>query len=366
VQPSEEPRHALARRLRGLRERCWPGHKITQGQLAVALSSTEHASAPLVSSWESTKHPVLPSVARLEDYATFFATERSIARQPYRLLDLAHLTPDERGRREELLRELLELRELAERPATEPLNSLVDVLGEFWHFPDKENVVIVCAEVPDDMRRAMPYSDPEDPDYVDFYRYADPDALIELHGHIRAVNPTIQVSFRTTVTADTDDYATHLVLLGGVDWNAVTAHLQHRAEFPVRQVARIGSEEDGGFQVINGADRPLFKPILGAESGARRVLIEDVAHFYRAPNPFNKERTVTICNGMYGRGTLGAVRALTDANFRARNEEYLRSRFGDLDTLSIITRVPIVNGTAVTPDWSIRGNVLHEWPERPA
>ncbi|HEV2782305.1 MAG TPA: XRE family transcriptional regulator [Actinophytocola sp.] len=366
MQSSDDPRYALARRLRALRERHWPGRKITQGQLAEALSHSEHASSPLISSWESTTNPALPSDTRLADYATFFATERSVASRPFRLFDLAELTPDERAQREALLRELLELRSRSARSSTDDLSAtLVDELGQFWHFSDLEDVVIVCAEVPEDLRRDMPYSDPDDPDYVDLYRYADPDALIELHGHIRAVNPTIQVHFRTTATAIPDDYTTHLVLLGGVDWNIVTAHLQHRSEFPVRQVAREG-DRIGGFEVVNGEEHPLFEPILHEESGGQRILLEDVAHFYRAPNPFNKERTVTICNGMFGRGTLGAVRALTDAKLRGRNEEYLKHRFSEFDTLSIVTRVPIVNGSVVTPDWTVRGTLLHEWPEKNA
>jgi hypothetical protein len=66
---------------------------------------------------------------------------------------------------------------------------------------------------------------------------------------------------------------------------------------------------------------------------------------------------------MYGRGTYGAVRALTDARFRDRNEDYVRQRFGHADAFSILMRVRInPNGAVVTPDWT-QGDVrLHEWP----
>jgi hypothetical protein len=92
------------------------------------------------------------------------------------------------------------------------------------------------------------------------------------------------------------------------------------------------------------------------------ILREDVALFARAVSPFNKERTVTICNGMYGRGTYGVVRALTDARFRDRNSDYLRSRFGDSETYCILTRVPIVDGETLTPDWTTGDYTLFEWP----
>jgi hypothetical protein len=63
---------------------------------------------------------------------------------------------------------------------------------------------------------------------------------------------------------------------------------------------------------------------------------------------------------MYQRGTYGAVRALTDKRFRDRNREYLRERFGGETTYSILSRVTVFLGKAVTPDWS--EDLLHEWP----
>jgi hypothetical protein len=91
------------------------------------------------------------------------------------------------------------------------------------------------------------------------------------------------------------------------------------------------------------------------------VLREDVALFARAISPFNRKRTVTICTGMYGRGTYGAVRALTDANFRDRNAEYLRTRFSDCESYCIVTRVPIIHGATLTPDWTTGDHTLFEW-----
>jgi hypothetical protein len=143
-----------------------------------------------------------------------------------------------------------------------------------------------------------------------------------------------------------DDYTAHLVLLGGVDWNIVSG------------LRRTGFAQRLRWSRV---DARQFKAVL-ATSGSRPVLLEDVAHFFRAPNPFNIKRTLTMCNGMYGRGTLGAVRALTDARFRDRNEEYLRKRFGASDTASILARVRIVNGKVVTPDWTRADTRLHEWP----
>ena len=39
----------------------------------------------------------------------------------------------------------------------------------------------------------MPYTDVDEPDYIELLTYSELDALFELHGHIRATNPANQV-----------------------------------------------------------------------------------------------------------------------------------------------------------------------------
>ncbi|MBB5957505.1 hypothetical protein FHS29_004100 [Saccharothrix tamanrassetensis] len=353
---------ALAHRLRALREEHWPDLLITQSDLAAAFSTEKPASVPLLSSWESRTHPKVPPLSRLAAYATFFATRRSVARKPYRLLPLDELTPDELRHREDLLAELTALREAEQLDAGTV--SDVDRNGrrDFWYFPDRNNITIVVAQLPKSMRDEMPYADPTQPDYIELYTYADLDALIELHGHIRALNPRSRVAFRIASELAPDDYTSHLVLLGGVDWNVVTRELLDRVDLPVSQVARHDESESGGFVVGKGDAKRILAPKL-ARHGEREVLLEDIAHFYRGPNPFNHKRTVTICNGMYGRGTLGAVRALTDERFRDRNAEYLRRTFAGMDAYSVLTKVSVVNGQVVTPDWNLPESRLYEWPE---
>ncbi|SFW73570.1 helix-turn-helix domain-containing protein [Amycolatopsis australiensis] len=346
-------RPALARRLKALRETHWPDAGITQGQLAEAFGGL---SVSLISSWENADKPVRPPVKRLEAYATLFATRRSLTGESLRLLPLEDLTDEERIRRKELLEELLRLREGRVAAGS--------AAADVWTFPPGQDVTIVCAELPRELRDHLSYADPESADFVTLYTYADPDALIELYGHIRARNPDNHVSFHTTEELTPDDYTTHLVLLGGVDWNTVTAAVIERVDLPVEQVVRADdapTSEPGGFRVQRDGGSVLFPPLLDSEGH----LLEDVAHFYRGVSPFNRKRTVTVCNGMYGRGTLGAVRALTDAKFRDRNGEYLRQRFAGAESFSIISRVPVVAGKGLTPDWTVPENRLHEWPDAP-
>ena len=364
----------LARRLRELREQQWPGIKVTQAHLARAISADRSVSVPLISSWESATNPRIPPVHRLEAYATFFATTRSMDGAEPRLLGDAELTDQERAVKDDLNKELLRLRAGALGGTSLPSATLpppsvkeeeeeniASLNAGYWRFGDGRPITIVCANVPDEMLSRIPYSDPEDPDYVALYAFADLDAFVELHGHIRAANPGSHVFFRTTGQLVSDDYTTHFVSLGGADWNKVTASLFARLSMPVVQVADWTVPDGQYFEVAEGGGAPVRHRPFVDRSGDKKILREDVALFARARNPFNQRRTVTVCSGMYAGGTFGAVRALTDTRFRDRNTRYAQERFGDCDAFCILTRVGVENGVPLTPDWTLPEYRLFEW-----
>src|SRR5512147_1689216 len=109
AQGSQEAARSLADRLRALRRGGLAGQVVPQKDLASALS----VSAPLISSWENVDRPVLPPIERINAYAQFFATARSVTGGRCRLVPLSQLTDEEEARRKELARELSELRVLA-------------------------------------------------------------------------------------------------------------------------------------------------------------------------------------------------------------------------------------------------------------
>jgi hypothetical protein len=367
-----DPRQDLARRLRALREDHWPGRKVRQAQLAAALGGAgKSVSVPLVSSWESQTNPKVPPSPRIQDIATFFASPRSFDGKTGRLLSLAELTVDERAVRDELLRELTRLRaealeapDVSQDPATisDGAPAITQSFSaEPYRFRVGERITIVCGQMPEDMRQRMPYTDPLDPDFIDSYRYADLDALIELWGHLRAANPTSSVEYRTADQLRPDDYTGHLVSLGGVDWNVATSSVLERLQLPVTQVNEWAKEGGAYFEVTEDDGRKVAHRPRLEESGGREILREDVALFARALNPFNRKRSVTICNGMYGRGGLGAVRALTDERFRDRNRDYIQARFASSEAFCILTRVTVENTLTLTPDWTLPDTRLFEW-----
>ena len=368
-----DPRQVLARRLRALREGRWQGRKVRQAQLAAALGGAgKSASVPLVSSWESHTNPKVPPLSRIQDIASFFASPRSFDGKVGRLLSLDELTAKERAAREELLRELTRLRtealdapDPARDPATAPdLTQAIDqsFSDGLYRFRPGDRITIVCGRLPEEMLERMPYTDPLDPDFIMSYQYSDLDALIELFGHLRAADPTSRVEFKAADQLTEDDYTGHLVSLGGVDWNVATSSVLARLQLPVAQVNEWDKEGGAYFEVVAEDGRKVAHRPRLEESSAGKILLEDIALFARAVSPYNRKRFVTICNGMYGRGTYGAVRALTDERFRDRNMEYIQAQFANSEAFCILTRVTVENTLTLTPDWTLQDTRLFEWP----
>jgi hypothetical protein len=217
-----------------------------------------------------------------------------------------------------------------------------------------------------------------------------------LFGHIRAENPTADVRFLTADRVTQEDITGHVVVLGQADslWvtqrhplseeqSSVLDYLAAPLELPLGvQTPPCGDPEfDSEFVVTLDSDGeptwfargaepdkieihpPQFLHDLGGPGGSRAlqnglpVLEYDVGLLARRPNQLNLRTTITICAGLFSRGTFGAVRALTDANadLRVRNERFLVERFGSLGDFWFLFRVPVFRGAhgldTVTPDF---------------
>lgn len=352
MQPAP-PALQLAQRLRQLRQQHWPDARLTQEALAHAFSAEGNLAAATVSSWESLTAPKLPPRHRLLAYARFFATRQSIASTP-RLLPLRDFTEEEKDAYLVLEGQLLELRSAA---SGEPPDE--KAFNRSWHFLDDGPATFVCAQLPDD--QTGPLGDPASPNYTELQTYADLDALMELHGHIRAENPTMDVFFKPAPDVKPDDLTGHVILLGGIAWNKITRRLSEMAKLPVRQVADPGLDTGEIFVAKIDGKELKFWPKWADED--KSVLAADVGLLVRVPNPLNSSRTLTICNGIHSRGVYGAVRSLTDKRVRSPNERYIYDNFGNSGSFVILVSVQVIENEAMTPDFNIPDNVLHQWPQ---
>jgi transcriptional regulator with XRE-family HTH domain len=332
----------LAAALRELRESTRPEGTLTQAELADALGVT----GATLSSWESKKNPKPPTEQRITAYARFFATQRSLEGRPH-LVD--QLTEDERMNFRKLESELLDILHGRVRQGT-------------FEF-DEGPVVVICPELPIEERG--PLADEGNRNFTKLQKYGDLDALIELYGHVRAQNPSLDVYHRLPSDVKSDDYTSHVVLLGGIGWNEQTELFQRfqraTSAVPIIQKA-VDDLRDGDIFHVKGVSEekekdfyPEFERLGDAEK-----LVADVAYIARLQNPFKVSRTLTICNGVFSHGVYGAVRSLTDAQVREDNEKYLSDRFPSGE-FAMLLRIPIGQET-VSPDLQDPHARLYEWP----
>ena len=354
MRPAHPSGLQLAWRLRQLRQERWPDARLTQEALAKAFSVEGSLAAATVSSWESLSSPKLPPHRRVLAYAQFFATRRSVESTPV-LLPLRDFNEEEVAVYEELKVELLALRSAATGGPPEE-----KAFSRSWRFVDEGPVTLICAQLPVDQIGSI--GDPANPNYTELQTYADLDALMELHGHIRAENPATDVFVRAAPKVQPDDLSGHIVLVGGIAGNKITGRLSEMAELPVRQVAD-SRLDTGEFFIaeVEGEGREFWPEWMDDD---KRLLAEDIGLFARVPNPLNSSRTLTICNGIHSRGVYGAVRSLTDKRVRESNEQYISANFGNSGSFLILMSVHVIEQQAMTPDFNSPGGVLYQWPQR--
>jgi hypothetical protein len=352
--PAPPALRQLSQRLRYLREAHWPDARLTQSELGKVLGGDEPLSPATVASWENKAQPKLPPRERILVYAQFFATPRSVAAEP-RLLPVDTFTEEERAAHEELKEELLRMHAAAR--GVDPDQQLLSG-GRSWHFADTGPVTLVCAQLPREDWPAL--ASPGNPNYTELESFADLDAMVELHGHIRAENPAMDVFYKAAPRVAADDLSGHVVLIGGIGWNDVTKRFLDMTSLPVRQISDPAVASGEIFATHEGgAEQKYFPAWANADS---TDLTEDVGLLARLPNQFNSNRTMTICNGIHSRGVLGAVRSLTDARLRESNEEYIARAFRNSQQFCILMRIQVIEGHAMTPDFNIPGTVLYQWP----
>ena len=334
TQPQSGPE--LGARLRKLREESGATQKEVAAALGLGVSS--------ISMYEK---GAVPPDARLTDYAAFFAARRVRA-------DGRSPAEGQAAASQRIQKELLD-EFLALRPRREPETGPPPV-RDLWAFDPGEPIMLVVGELED---MDHPYSEKAHRNYTEALGFADIDALLELHGHIRARNPESDVRFiRADQLTASDNMTRHLVMLGGPGLNPRLQQILGRTPLPIRQ-RKHPDVEDGEVFVIPGQEPAL--PEFTEDDDP--LLTEDVGLFARLTNPLTSTQTLTWCSGIFARGVLGAVRLLTDASLRDQNAAYLTQRFADATQFAILARVPVLLGETITPDLQNDDARLYEWSD---
>lgn len=344
------PQISLAERLRTLRER--EHRRLTQEQLASVFRSRNST----VSSWEKPGPDRLPPPERLAEYARLFCTSRSFDSGNLRLLRDDELDKQELQRKAELYAELLLLREQAQSAEQGQPREAAAPTGEesssIWRFPDGAAITIVCA----DANEQPPYAKPDHLNYTRFARYADLDALIAVHGQIKADNPKSDVWIMPIEEFEAEDTERHVVIIGGkAADDPATSLLCSKLLLPRAEKKEYKKEHKTW-------DSHIFRFRFDREdrtfeaSFDDNTLIRDVGVFARGSHPVGQDLTVTVCNGITSRGVYGAALCFIDSERnpkesqrKLRNEQYVKEQLGGVSTYCIFMNITVFKGKAVPP-----------------
>lgn len=340
----------LAARLRRARQAAG----LTQRDVAIALG----VSIAGVSSWESRDAAKVPDTHRLEKYAAFLAERLDV--------DAAGITG-----------ELLALREGARKRARTAragavgargtVSDAVEDDGGIWSFHTRLPITIICSRTPEAMLAGLDWARPTHPNYVRMWGMAEVDAALSLNAYLRMHNPSVDVHIGTTDELRSTLLTGHVVVLGRLDWPTVGGPMLQRLGIPVGIRAADGGESAGEFDAVITTDdgrswAPRLQEVASEEAP---VLLDDVALLARGPSPLNSSATVTVCTGMFNRGTTGLVRATTDRYLARANHEVLAARFGaggaTRESFALVARVNVVDQVTPPVDLSVPGVLEWSW-----
>ena len=337
---------SLGERLRRLRESL----HLTQAALAQALGQVaadgKKPSDSSISLWE--RNEVQPGDRWLDAYARLFSSsdEPNVSEQDLR----THLRS---------------LREMSTEESPEMPTVTQSPHRGFWAFSDGQPITVVGTPMYSKWVERIAYADPYHPNYIESIRNADMDATIKLAVYLTRANPDSNIEFLTHDRLQARHFTGHLVILGGADTSFSSTETE---DTPTEQRSRSelgrylrdlklpmftrlpkdGDDEyDTEFVVLTDSDKrptpegareetyaPAFvKYRIGGRNEQEFVhsypqLEYDVGLLVRQLNPSNSATTLTICSGVFSRGSLGAVAATTDEILAGPNENFIRQNFG--------------------------------------
>lgn len=324
-----------------------------------AIATALGVSRPLVGAWERDEKGV--SDEYLDALARLFAVNQS---EEGLVVPLA-VSGDDRAAYQRLLAEFEAARAVPGRAAS-----------SFWAFDDGLPITIITSRHPPQVLANVPEADPVHPDHCDTLRHADADAEIELYAHLKRVNPDVEV--RRRLAAEPEDPASaddlmdgHVVVLGG---GSVNPHAELYSEIAALPLAVMeDSVTDAAFakewrsrrllvapeymeqnpkaerEERDGASWVVVRPTFGGTfpgrtrtgSETRAPNLEtDVAVIARRPSDRLEGATVTLCFGLFARGTTAAALAFVDDRCRESNEAHLSAlRSGSSSGFWIVQRL---------------------------
>lgn len=236
-------------------------------------------------------------------------------------------------------------------------------LRRVWGIKDGEEVTIICSELENPLERQRV----EDREFIYALKYGDLDAFIETVITLLRLYPSVKlrVSSAREVIGSQNNLRTHLVVIGGPDYNCV-------ANIIINEINNLGQankpqftyrDKHGEIVLFHRTSKREYcwRPTERDADGDTEY---DYGYFERIPNPYNRSKWTILIGGCHTIGVTGAVKAFSfpfDENRLpecvAKNASLVSKKIRKAKSFAVLVRVQRMGQTINAPE-IIDGNVF--------
>lgn len=177
-------------------------------------------------------------------------------------------------------------------------------LRKVWGIKDKDYVIVVCSELDDPEER----QNVEPREFIYNLKYGDVDAYFEVVITLLRLFPKIKLQVMSCGEAENTrmDFGSHLVLIGGPDYNTFTERVLEKkiTQFYYRSpYADEYSKMNPDEIVLYDSQKKVEYCELSEE--------KDFGYFERVFNPNNPEKSIILIGGCHTIGVTGSIKAFS-------------------------------------------------------
>jgi hypothetical protein len=183
-------------------------------------------------------------------------------------------------------------------------------LQKVWGIKDGDDVTVVCSELPNAEERQFvkDVEDEGDREFIYNLKYGDVDAYFEVIVTLLRLFPKIKLRVQSSgeVEVARTDFARHLILIGGPDYNSITR------KYLRKKITQIDyrSPETEECSSKYPEEIVIYERSTGIEY-CEFTNEKDYGYFERVKNPDDPKRSIILLGGCHTIGVTGAVRAFS-------------------------------------------------------
>ncbi len=177
-------------------------------------------------------------------------------------------------------------------------------LRKVWGIKSGDNVLVICSELEEPETRQFV----EDREFIYNLKYGDVDAYFEVVVTILRLFPKIKLRIMSAkeVEKTRTNLDKHLILIGGPDYNSITAMILEKG------ITRYQYKSpDVEEQSKNNPDEIVLYDTLGDKEFCEKTNEKDYGYFERVKNPHNPQKKIILIGGCHAIGVTGAIKAFS-------------------------------------------------------